>query len=292
MASILTFQVNSNVSMISVNAARRRFDSVPGERSGWPTRQHRSGLRWRSAALLLLAFCAATGASAAELRVLSGGAVEPGIKPVVAAFEAATGHHVTLTFNSAPQIAARVDAGEAFDVVIAPVGVLDAGMRSTRFGRSRVVLGGVGLGIAVRSDAPQPSIVDADAVRRAVLDADRVVYNRASTGLVTEKLLAELGITKEAEAKAVRPVDGAAVMERLLVGQGREFGFGALTEIGLFKSRGIVLVGPLPEGLQRETIYAAAAGAAPTSREAADALLAFIATPRAQALLHEAGISR
>ena len=258
--------------------------------TGVPSRHLARSVVWPLFACLWLSF--GIDASAAELRVMSGGAVEPGIKPVVAAFEAASGHHVSLLFQSAPQIAERIDRGESFDVVIAPLGVLDAASRVARFGAAREVLGGVGLGIAVRSDAPRPSIVDANAVRRAVLDADRVIYNRASTGLATEKILAELGVTTEAEAKAVRPVDGAAVMERLLAGQGREFGFGALTEIGLFRSRGLVLVGPLPVPLQRETIYAAALGESPASREAAVALMAFIATPKAQSMLREAGILR
>lgn len=254
-----------------------------------PARRLRHGLR-----LFLLSlggWALAHAAVAADLTLLSGGAVEPGIEPVVAAFEAATGHRVRITFNSAPQIAARMDRADTFDVVIAPLRVLDEPAHRARFGSERAPLGGVGLGIAVRSDAPRPAIGDANAVAQAVRDADRVIYNTASTGLATEKILAELGVDKVAAAKGVRPVDGAAVMERLLAGSGREFGFGALTEIGLFRDRGVVLVGPLPPPLQRETVYVAALPAAPAPTEAARALLAFIATPAAQTMLRAAGIS-
>ena len=52
--------------------------------------------------------------------------------------------------------------------------------------------------------------------------------------------------------------DGASVMRRLLAGTSpREFGFGAMTEIALFRDQGLKLVGPLPASLQNFTTYVA-----------------------------------
>src|SRR5438552_6177022 len=73
--------------------------------------------------LLLCTF--AGGAMAAEIRVLSAGAVEPGLRAAAAAFEKQTGNDVNITFNTAPEIRKRIGGGEAFDVVIAPPATLD-----------------------------------------------------------------------------------------------------------------------------------------------------------------------
>ena len=75
---------------------------------------------------------------AAEITVLSGGAVEPGLKPVLAAFQAATGHTVRLTFNAAPQIEQRIEADERWDVVIAPVARLDRYAQAGKVGAELV----------------------------------------------------------------------------------------------------------------------------------------------------------
>ena len=245
--------------------------------------------RFRVLAVLALAL-AAPPLHAAEITVLSGGAVEPGMKPVLAAFQTATGHTVRLTFNAAPQIEQRIEAGEPWDVVVAPVARLDRYAQAGKVGAERVGVGRVGLGVAIRPDAPVPAIGDADSVKRAILEADSVVYNRASTGLLIEEMLRTMGIEAQVAAKAQRPRDGAAVMEHLLQGRGREIGFGALTEILLFRERGLRLVGPLPPGLQAYTVYAAALPAAGSRSEAARALLAHLAATESRRAFAAAGV--
>src|ERR1700693_5835496 len=100
--------------------------------------------------LLSCALCtfAAGGARAAEIRVLSAGAVEPGLRAAAAAFKKQAGHEVNITFNTAPEIRKRIGGGEAFDAVIAPPAALDefAG-KVTAEGAN---LGRVGLGVAGR----------------------------------------------------------------------------------------------------------------------------------------------
>jgi molybdate transport system substrate-binding protein len=70
------------------------------------------------AAAFAIAF--AHAAAAAEIKVLSAGAIEPGLKAVAGAFQKSTGHEVRVTFNTTPQIQKRLGEGEIQDVVIAP----------------------------------------------------------------------------------------------------------------------------------------------------------------------------
>ena len=57
---------------------------------------------------------------AAEITVMSGGAIEPGLRSAAAAFEKQSGHKVAISFQTTPQMRKRVAAGDTFDVIIAP----------------------------------------------------------------------------------------------------------------------------------------------------------------------------
>jgi len=248
-------------------------------------------LRTLALALVAALACGLSVAHAAELRVLSAGAVEPGLRPALTAFEKASGHTVQLSFATAPQIRERVAAGAAaFDVVIAPPAVLDeleAAARIANDRTQRVTIGRVGLGVAVRPGAPRPDIATPEAFKRALVEADSLVFNRASTGLYVETLLKRLGV--DAQGKSTRYPDGASVMVHVLHGQGREIGLGAITEILLVRDQGLQFVGPLPPELQNHTTYVAApvrADAAP----AAHALLRHLASAPVQAMFADAGI--
>src|SRR5574337_1104594 len=70
--------------------------------------------------LLFVLAVSSFGAGAAEITVLSGGAIEPGLNVAAAAFQKETGHAVKITYNTTPQMRKRVAASDTFDVVIAP----------------------------------------------------------------------------------------------------------------------------------------------------------------------------
>ncbi len=246
---------------------------------------------WRTGLLLL---CGLQTAVAAEVRLLSAGAVEPGLRPTLAAFEKASGHVVTLSFASAPQIRERLEGGAVFDVVIAPPAILDALEKSSKIAADRsqrVEIGRVGIGVAVRPGAALPDISTAEAVKRAMLDADSVVYNRASTGLYFETQVKKMGLEAQLAPKTTRHADGAAVMKHVLQGRGREIGFGATTEILLLREQGLQFVGPLPAELQNFTSYLATS-TNPQPAAQAHALLRHLASPEAKAGYAAAGIDQ
>jgi len=127
-------------------------------------------------------------------------------------------------------------------------------------------------------------------LKRSLLAAERVVCNRASSGVYIESMLKKLGVYDELGAKLVRYDDGTAVMHHLIKGQGREFGFGGVTDILLYRDKGLQLVGPLPEEIQNYTAYATAMITATTERETALAFLRYLASPDGRALFAANGI--
>lgn len=192
------------------------------------------------------------------INVLSGAAVEPALISAAAIFSERTATEVKITFATTPEIRRRVGAGETPDVVIAPPAALDELAKSaTVDATERVSLGRVGIGVAVRDGAPKPDVSTTDALERAVLDADSVIYNRASSGLYVEELLQRLGLAARIRAKTTRYI-GTDMIEPLINGKGKEIGFMPLVQILNFRGRGLQLVGPLPADIQNYTTYAAA----------------------------------
>src|SRR2546427_4621745 len=126
--------------------------------------------------LLLLALCtfATGGAMAAEIRVLSAGAVEPGLRAAVAAFKKQSGHDVNITFNTAPEVRKRIAGGDAFDVVIAPPAALDEFAGAGKVTADRANLGRVGMGVAGRPPAPAPRNPSPHAPQRSRVPAGSV----------------------------------------------------------------------------------------------------------------------
>ncbi len=249
----------------------------------------------RALAALLLALVVPS-LHALELRVLSAGAVEPGMGPALAAFERESGHAVRIDFAAAPALRAALRAPPMADVVVVPQGVVDelAATGAAAPG-PRAPIGRVGVGIAVRAGADVPDVADPEALRAALIGADAVVYNRASTGIYVETMLQRLGVADIVRAKSERLADGASVMRRLLAGTApREIGLGALTEIALFADQGLRLLGPLPPALQNYTTYVAlpwpGATPEPARVNAVAALMRSLQAAPARSLFARAGI--
>ena len=229
-------------------------------------------------------------AGAAEIKVLSAGAVEPGLHAATAAFQKTSGHQVSITFNTAPQIRKRLESGEAHDVVLAPPAVIEEFAKAGKLAAQRSDIGRVGMGVAVRTGAPTPDISSADALKKSVLDAESLVFNRASTGLYLENLLKKMGVYDQVEKKTTRYADAAAVMDHVLKGKGREIGFAPVTEILLYREKGLRLVGPLPAEVQNYTSYAATVMNGAKAAGAAQEFVRYLGTPEAKKIFTAAGI--
>ncbi|PWC54162.1 hypothetical protein TSO221_08930 [Azospirillum sp. TSO22-1] len=174
-------------------------------------------------------------------------------------------------------------------MLLAPPAVLDEAAAKLA-PDAHAEVGKVGVGVAVRDGAPKPDVSSAEALKAGVRGAESLIFNQASTGVYVEGLLQKLGLWDEAKGKTTRYPDGAAVMEHLIRGKGAEVGFGAITEIMLYRGKGLTFVGPLPAEVQNHTRYAAAALAGAPNPEGARAFVRFLGSPEAKALLVANGV--
>lgn len=241
--------------------------------------------------LLAAALGAGTPTFAADVRVLSGGAVEPGLHAFAEVAKRETGHTLVIQYNTGPQIAKRLAAGEVYDILISPPpAIAQAGKDGQLVADTKVPVGRVGAGIIVRASAAAPDVSTVDALKRALLAADSIVYNTASTGIYLDKLFERLGILDAIRPKTTRYPDGASVMEHVIRGKGSEIGFGAITEIRLYEPKGLKLVGPLPADVQNATSYEAAVMKASPNADAAREVLGVLTSPAGKAAFVSGGV--
>ena len=237
-------------------------------------------------AAITFGMLALTGAQAAEIRVLSAGAVEPGLHAFAALVKRELGHELKITFNTAPQIAKRLAANEVQDLLVSPPAVVEQAAKEGKvIGDTRVPVGRVGAGVIVRNGATPPNISSVESLKQALLAADTLVYNSASTGIYLDKLFAGWGILEQIKGKTTRYADGASVMEHV-----NQIGFGAITEIKMYVPKGLTLVGPLPADVQNYTNYEAVVMNGATAGDAARAVLKLLATPAGKATFVSAGV--
>jgi molybdate transport system substrate-binding protein len=226
-----------------------------------------------------------------EVKILSAGAVKPGLTRVIDAFHRETTHEAKVRFATAPAILNAINGGETIDIVIAPPNVLDQLVETAKVpAGTRVMLGRIGIGVMVREGATLPHIATVDEFKEALLSAESLVYNQASTGTYLETLFDRLGMSAQLAARTTRYADFAAVLDHVSNGKGREVGLGATTVIIENAGKGVKFAGALPEEIQNYTAYESAVLTACKSIEAATEFMHFLTLPEAKRQLIAAGI--
>ena len=235
--------------------------------------------RFASFLLATCALAAAALAHAAEVTVLSGGAMKSGLVEAASLWEKRTGNRVKATYAPAGEILKRLAAGERYDVVIMPVENFDGLERDGIVAPgARRALAGVSIGVAVKKGAPIPDISTPEAVKRMLLEAKSVTYmdpTRGTSGkFVDEVMLPRLGVRDAVRAKT-RFGEGGMIAEKVARGE-VEIALHQYTEI--LPVEGVTPVGVLPPELQKVSVYTGAVTRAAAAPAEAAALLEFLAS--------------
>jgi len=234
------------------------------------------------------ALCISGGVSAAEIRLLAAGATEEICSALLPAFESATGHKVVASWAGTVDIKKRIEAGEVFDAVIVGAAEVDAFIAQGKVvAGSRVDLMKSGVGVAVRAGASKPDIRSAEALKKTLVDAKSIAYSTGPSGVYVAKMLERMGIAEQVKSKVMMAKTGVRV--GTLVARGEvEIGFQQVSE--LIHESGIEYVGPLPGDLQSITVYSAGIHSQGGQPAAAKALVNFLATPTAGAVIRKNGM--
>jgi molybdate transport system substrate-binding protein len=241
-----------------------------------------------TAALLL-----AGAASAAEVHVMISGGLTAAYNALVPEFERSTGHKVITAYGPSMgvtpnAIPVRLERGEPADVLILVGYALgDLIKQGKVVPDSRVDLVNSKIGVAVRAGAPRPDISSPDALKRALLAAKTIAYSDSASGVyISTEMFGKLGIMEEMKGKA-RQIPATPVAEIVAHGDA-EIGFQQISE--LKPVAGIDIVGPLPDSLQKVTVFSAGIAGVSKEPEAGKALIKFLASPAARDAIVKSGL--
>ena len=242
---------------------------------------------------LTCALLATPAARAAEIKVVTSGAFTAAYLKLVPEYERTThdklvsefGPSMGTTRNAIP---IRLERGEVIDVVImAGPALADLIKQGKVRADSRVDLVQSKMAMAVKAGAPKPDISTVDALKRTLLAAKSIAYSDSASGVyLSTELFPKLGIAGQIKDKA-RKIEADPVGGVVATGE-VEIGFQQISE--LLPVKGIDIVGELPPGAQRITVFAAGIPATAKQPEAAKALIQWLASPAAHAAIRKSGL--
>jgi molybdate transport system substrate-binding protein len=222
----------------------------------------------------------------AELKVFCTQALRTSLLELAPHFEKATDHKVTLEVAPSGQLVKRVRAGETADLLIANAPNIDELAKEGKITGARTDLARAQVGLAVKAGAKRPDISTPEAVKRALLDAKAVAYVQGGlSGTLFEAALNRLGITDAIKAKAKLGSPAAGFVVR------GEADIAAQQISELIAVPGAELLGPLPSELDGTTQFSVGLLVDATDVDVAKALVAFLRTPEAQAVIREKGLT-
>src|ERR1700730_11561919 len=143
------------------------------------------------------------------------------------------------------------------------------------------------MGMAVKAGAPNPDISTLDPLKRTLLAAKSIAYSDSASGVyLSTELFPKLGIADQIKSKCRKieadPVGGVVASGEV------EIGFQQFSE--LLPVKGIDIVGELPPGAQRVTVFAAGMPTTSKNPQAAKALIRWLASPAAYASIRKSGL--
>ncbi len=240
-----------------------------------------------ASAVLLLT----TSTWAAEIRVLTAGALKPVLLAMAPAFEQQTGHKLLIQNDTAGALGKRIAAGEAFDLaVLTPAFVAPLLPTGKVIEASITPIARVGIGVAVREGAPKPDVSTAAAFRATLLAARSVAWidpaAGGSSGIYMAGVYERMGIAPQIKAKSIL-VPGGLTAARLVTGEA-DLAVQQMSELLIVP--GAVLAGPIPAELQNYTTYSAVLSSGVRDAAAARELLAALAGPKVRELFRTMGL--
>ena len=226
------------------------------------------------------------------LRILSAGAAQAVTERLIEELKRELGCEVVASFGAVGEMKARVTSREPVDVITLTQAMIEelAGAGFVRPG-SRVDLGTVGTGVAVRAGASVPDVGDAEHLCSAVLAAGKIVCPDpaiATAGKVVMALMEKLGVAEQVRSRMQFFPNGYAAMRWLAADGGpADLGITQVTEI--LPNKGVIYAGALPDAFQMKTVYSAAVAAAAQEPQLAQHFIDRFTAPLSRRLLSDAG---
>lgn len=225
-------------------------------------------------------------ANAAEISVFCTQALRTSLLELAPRFETAMGHKVKLVVAPSGQLVKKVNDGEGADLLIANADNIEALIKNGKLSGKRIDIARAQVGLSIKAGNPRPDISSADAVRKTLLEAKAISYSAGGlSGNNFEYAMNKLGILDEVKKKA----KNASPAAKLVVSGEADIAVQQISE--LIAVEGSELLGPLPAELDQVTQFSMGVLSGSKSEDAAKALLVYLQTPEARAVIKIKGLT-
>jgi molybdate transport system substrate-binding protein len=185
------------------------------------------------------------------------------------------------------EAAKLVRAGEPTDVVVLASKVMQSLETEGHIAKGSIMdFARSEIGIAVPAGSRRPGAGSEQAVRQAMLDAGRLCYSTGPSGDHLKALCEKWGLT-DVIGRALMAPPGVPVASLVARGEA-DLGFQQLSE--LIGQPRIDVVGPLPPEIQAVTVFSAGVSSRSLEREAAQALVAYMASDETRGAKRRCGM--
>jgi len=255
-----------------------------------PNIQRTLAMTARAACVTIVASFSTPG-HAAEVHVLSAAAMQSVFKDIRNEFQRTTGYRLVPHYGTIGAVNEWTMGGEEADLIISssqsmpPLvyqGKIQAGSQTA------ICQTGVGVVVAEGIELGVNSVED---FKRALLAAKAVVYadpaRGGAAGIHVAKVIEQLGLTEQLRSK-LRLAAGGDITEVTLSLGPTALGITQISEIA--DKPQAQLAGPLPKELQNYTVFVAGVPTNAPQSEGAAALLKFLRSPKAIAVIRAKGM--
>ena len=230
----------------------------------------------------------ATDTAESSIDVLSTLALRGVLVEIADEFRMLTGLTFSATYKSTNMALNLIAQGATADMTIITREAID------RLVREGIIVAGStadlaqsGVGIAVRAGAPKPDIGTVAALRRTLLETKSIAFSRlGASGIHFAEVIERLGIADEVRRKA--NISDSYVGEVTARGE-TELAVQQISE--LMPVAGIDIVGPLPDEVQKISVFAGGVFRAARNPDGAAKLISYLADDRLAPVLIRKGLA-
>jgi molybdate transport system substrate-binding protein len=227
-----------------------------------------------------------------DVRLFVSGALRAPVEAVRDSLEKATGHHIVIEAGESRMLQTEIIAGQPFEAALITRPVIDDMIAKGRVVQgSRVDIGVVRVGVAIRGDAPKLDITSPDGLKKAILGAHGVrrFYGVGASVPTLDNLFTKLNLVDATKSTVIPLGVGKPAPEAPLQAGQYELIINLASEV--IPLKGWTYLGLIPEQYQMPVYLAAGIG---TQGDAAAAkkVIAVLQDPAFDQVLKSDAMSR
>lgn len=225
-------------------------------------------------------------APAASIRVLCTNGLKSVFEAIGPELTKSTGVGFSADYGSTVKFTDQIVAGDIPDLVILTDEAIDKLIAGGQLTGQRSDIARSFIGVAVKQGAPRPDISSKAAFIQTLRNATSIARSRlGASGQHFGKLLEQFGLAQELAPK-ISAYDGLA--GQMCADGKHEIAIQQISE--LMPVEGLDIVGPLPDEIQKVSVFSAGIGANTTQRVAAERFIAYVRSGNCDSILRDKGL--